>query len=77
MSRQEILDKIIDLISALSSADEITEDSEIIEDLGIGSMDVLHLISLIEVDFNIKFPEKAIRNLVVVGDIADTVESLL
>lgn len=77
MSREDILDKIIELITTLSNAEEITEESEIIEDLGIGSMDVLHLISCIEVEFDVKFPEKAIRSLVVVGDIADVVESLL
>jgi len=77
MRKDEILEKIIALISTISEAEEITEDSEMIEDLGISSMDVLYLVSCMEAEFGIKIPEKAIRRLEIVGDMADVVESLL
>ena len=39
-------------------------------------MDVLFLISCIEEEFNIKVPEKAIRKMFTVGDVADVICAL-
>lgn len=77
MSNEEILKRIISLISTISEAEEITEESEIIEDLGISSMDVLYLVSCMEVEFGVKIPERTVRSFVVVGDMVDAVASLL
>ena len=49
MTTNEILKRVIDLFAAMADTDdEITEESELIEDLGISSMDVLFLISSLE-----------------------------
>lgn len=76
MYNEEILKKVISLLSAMSEADEITEDSELMDDLGIGSMDVLLLTSNLEVEFSITISEKELRKVVTVGDVVDLIEML-
>ena len=77
MSKAEIFNKILELVSTISDAEEITEESEIIEDLGISSMDVLYLVSSLEAEFGVKIPERTVRTFVVLGDMADAIEELL
>lgn len=77
MYNEELLGRVIELFGTMTEADEITEDSEIMEDLEINSMDVLFLISSLEAEFGIKVPEKAIRKMVTVGDVVEIVEGLL
>ena len=73
MSREDILEKVIDLFSSMTEAEEITEDREIIDDLEVTSMDVMLLITSMEETFDIKIPEKAIRKMVTIGDVADII----
>ncbi len=77
MSSDTILNRVIELFSSMTEAEEITADSEIIEDLEISSMDVLFLVSAMEEEFHISIPEKVIRKMVTVGDVADAVEGLI
>lgn len=76
MSREDILNKVIGLFSTMTEA-EVTEDSEIMEDLDLSSMDVLFLISGLEDEFQIKIPEKEIRKVETVGDVADVIADCL
>lgn len=71
MTKEEILERVIPLIATVSEEEEICEDSEIMDDLGISSMDVLYLIASMEAEFGVKVPEKAIRKMVTVSDVAD------
>ena len=78
MDYSKILQRVIDLFATMADTeDEITADSELIDDLGISSMDVLFLISSLEEEFKIKVPEKAIRKMVTVGDVAETIIALI
>lgn len=77
MCKDDILKRVIELFSTMTEAEEITEDSELIDDLDISSMDILFLISCIEEEFNIKVPEKAIRKMFTVGDVADIICELI
>ena len=76
MNREDILDRVNKIFSTMTEA-EVAEDSEIMEDLDITSMDVLFLISSIEEEFKIKIPEKAIRKIETVGDVADIIDGLM
>ena len=76
MNREGILQRVIALFATMADTDdEITAESELIEDLGISSMDVLFLISSLEEEFQIKVSEKAFRKIVTIGDVVDTVAS--
>lgn len=73
MSREEILKKVFQLFSAMTEAEEITEDSEIVDDLEISSMDVMLLITSMEDCFDVRIPEKAMRKMVTIGDVVDII----
>ena len=78
MNREGILQRVIALFATMADTDEeITAESELIEDLGISSMDVLFLISSLEEEFQIKVSEKAFRKIVTIEDVVDTVVSLI
>ena len=77
MSYEDILHKVIAVFATMTDAEEITEESELIEDLEISSMDILMLISSLEEEFKTKISEKEVRKMVTVGDVADTIERLL
>ena len=77
MNSEKILERVIALFSTMTEADEITEESELIDDLEISSMDVLFLISSLEAEFDIKVPEKAIRKMATIGDVVEVIEGLI
>lgn len=78
MNYEEILERTIALFAKMTDAEtEITEDSELMEDLGISSMDVLILICNLEEEFKIKVPESAIRKMYTIADVAETVVQLI
>lgn len=49
--------------------EEITEDKEIVKDLGADSLDVVEMLMNFEEEFNITVPEEDAVNLKTVGDI--------
>lgn len=77
METDNMLQRVIDLFATMADTDEeITVDSELTDDLGISSMDVLFLISSLEEEFRIKVPERLIRKMVTIGDVVDIITSL-
>lgn len=77
MDNETILNRVIELFATMTEAEEITADSEILENLEISSMDVLYLISSLEEEFHISVPEQLVRRMVTVGDVADVIGQLL
>ena len=67
MHNDIILEKIIQMFSAMTEAENITPESELMEDLAISSMDILYLVSCLEEEFNIKIPESGIRRMFTIG----------
>jgi acyl carrier protein len=77
MADKDILQRVIEVFATMTeTADEITADSQLIEDLEISSMDVLYLISSLEEEFKIKVSEKAIRRMATIGDVAEIITEL-
>lgn len=77
MANKDTLQRVIELFATMAdSEEEITADSELIDDLGITSMDVLYLISCLEEEFSVKVPERAIRKMVTIGDVAEVMTAL-
>ena len=56
---------------------EITPESNILEDLGADSLDVVELISNLEDEFNLMITDERIREAVTVGDVAAFIENLI
>ena len=74
MSEEMILEKVIAVFATMADTDdEITADSELMEDLNISSMDILMLMTTLEEEFKITIPEKEIRKMVTIGDVVQVI----
>ena len=56
--------------------DDVTVESNIAEDLGGDSMDVVDLIMSIEGEFGIEVPDDQVENIKTVGDIVNYIENM-
>lgn len=71
-----MLDKIKDLLSenyGVNRAD-ITENAELIADLGLTSFQLVEIISELEDMFDIETDEEEVTNIVTVKDVIDIIE---
>lgn len=73
MSRIEILEKIMQEIENIADIpqDEMEESSMLMDDLELSSIEIMTLIAELERIFNVRIPEKSLRNLITIGDMAD------
>ncbi len=55
--------------------EDITEDKEIVKDLGADSLDVIEMLMSLEEKFDITVPEEDVVNIKTVGDIIKIIES--
>lgn len=71
-----MLDKIRDILAQQFevSADSITEDTNIVDDLGADSLDVVELIMSVEDDFGVTISDEDAVELTTVGKIIDYIE---
>lgn len=72
-----MLDQIRNIISQYVEIDpsEITEETNLIEDLGINSYDLVSMIAAVEEEFEIRIPDRAILRFVTVGDVIEFLEN--
>lgn len=77
MRREEIFQFIVRILATLIEVKDIQESNELIEDLGISSMDILTLISYLEEEFGIRITERMIRRVVTVGNLVDLVQNAM
>jgi len=72
----EVYDFIKKLLVENMSIDEnkVEMESNIIEDLGADSLDIMDLINDIEKEYNIQIPQEEYGNLKTVGDVVKLVE---
>ena len=67
---REILAEQLDI-----DIDSITENTDIAEDLGADSLDVVELMITIEEEYGITVDEEQVRGFVTVGDVAAYIEA--
>ena len=77
MSEQEVLDKVIQLISERFSVDvlKITKDTTFQEDLGADSLDVVELVMELEDVFGIQISDEDAEQIVTIGDAVNYIVS--
>lgn len=75
----DVLEKISRILCDQLDLDEeqVTEESEIIDDLGADSLDIVDLIMTLEEEFDTEIPDEDIEGLKTVGDIVKYVEEHL
>ncbi|HCH67273.1 MAG TPA: hypothetical protein DEV98_01275 [Clostridiales bacterium] len=78
-STMSMYDRIKDvLVSKLQlNENEITPDSELVNDLGINSLELADLVMECEEEFDIEIDDNSIRGFVTVGDVAKYLESVV
>lgn len=54
--------------------DYINFDSNIVDDLGASSLDIVDIVTCIESEFSLEVPDELIENVQTVGDIVDFIE---
>ncbi len=71
-----VLENVKNLISQQLNkpVEEITEDKEIVKDLGADSLDVVEMLMSLEEEFEIRVPEEEAVNIKTVADIVKMIE---
>ncbi len=71
-----VFDKVKEIIAEQLDvkADDISETSNIQDDLGADSLDVVDLVMAIEDEFDVEIPEDQVENIKTVGDIVKFIE---
>ena len=74
-----VFDKLKELLAAQLDVDEdsITPETNIMDDLGADSLDVVELISTLEDEFDIIITDERIRELTTVKAVVDFIENLI
>ncbi len=68
---KEILHATVDVDTDL----EITEDTVILRDLDVDSLDMIELVCAVEDEFDIEIADKKIKSLVTIGDLINYIEA--
>ncbi len=71
-----VFDKIKEIIVEQLGVEEdaVTLDSNIQEDLGADSLDIVDLIQTIEDEYDLSIPDEAVEEIKTVGDIVNYIE---
>ena len=59
------------------SVDDITPETNIIDDLGADSLDVMELLTALEEEYDLLITDDRVRELYTVKEVADFIETLL
>ena len=72
-----VLDKIKDMLEKQLGIDKskITEDSDIIKDIGADSLDIVEFLMDAESEWGITIEEEDVKNLHTIGDVVKYIES--
>lgn len=58
-----------------TEADEMTMDTNIADDLGADSLDVVELLMSIEDEFEVEIPDEEIENIKTIGDVVEYIRN--
>ncbi len=73
-----VLEKVTEVISEQLGVakDTITNNSNILEDLGADSLDIIEMLMTLEEEYGITIPDEKINQVKTVGEICALIESL-
>ena len=73
----EVFARIRDYLADQLEVDpeKITTESDIVNDFGADSLDVIDMITTLSDEFNVEIPDEEIENIKTVGDIVHYIES--
>ena len=73
MERAEIIAQILAILEDVAeiSPEDVSEDSVLMDDLDLSSMEILTIVAALEEAFGLRIPEKELRSFVTISDLAD------
>ena len=73
MERAEIMSQILAILEDVAeiSPEDVNENSVMMDDLDLSSMEILTVVADLEETLGLRIPEKELRNFVTIGDRAD------
>ena len=73
MERAEIMSQILAILEDVAeiAPEDVNENSVLMDDLDLSSMEILTIVADLEETFGLRIPEKELRNFVTVSDLAD------
>lgn len=73
MQRAEIVSQILAVLEDVAeiSPEDVNEDSVLMDDLDLSSMEILTIVADLEETFGLRISEKELRNFVTIADVAD------
>lgn len=79
MSRNEIKEKLMDVMKMASPSGEIdfeglTEQSNLVTDIGLSSVGVLYIVIAVEEFFDIRFDDVSFADFNTIGNVIDYIE---
>lgn len=71
-----MIEKLTEIIREHTGENDIaiTEDTFLITDLGLNSLDLVNLACIVEDEFDIEIPDRAIKDFKTVGDVIAFIE---
>ena len=71
------IEKVKEIIANQLSVDvkKLTENTNIAEELGADSLDVVEILMALEEEFNVSIPDEAIPNIKTIKDVVDFIEN--
>lgn len=72
---EDVLEKVIQyFVEEIDDPDmEITPDSDLMDDLELSSLELLKTLVYLEVEWNLIIPEKYLRNIFTIRDVAEVI----
>ena len=73
MERAEIISQILAILEDVAevSPEDVNENSVLMDDLDLSSMEILTIVADLEETFGLRIPEKELHNFVTIGDLVD------
>ena len=73
MERAEIISQILAILEDVAEVppEDVNENSVLMDDLDLSSMEILTIVADLEETFGLRIPEKELPNFVTIGDLVD------
>lgn len=72
-NKEQVMKELKGLIREISDEEVIKEEDNIMEDLGLASIDIFNLLGEIEIKFDIRISERVLKNIETVDDFAEVI----
>ena len=77
MSREEIFESVKKVvIEAIDEEKNITEETSIVDELGLDSLDIVEMLMALEEEFDISIDDSAAEKFVKVSDVIEHIQKL-